>query len=215
MAAGAFGRLVVLSGLATWLGAVDLFCALTAMTVMGVAAVMAGAPAADSASRSAAEPHPVRISRLAGLSVTVLVVMHVTGIFAAGTGSYTRCMGWPLWRLIAGDPHPWLQGLRLGLAGLGAALVVTTAMLAARSERLRRWGIVLASLFGAEMVLGLVIRARGLDDGVAAAYSVLAVALLWCLGLLTAVARAARVAPDAAPLQPAPARGELAEPGRR
>jgi cytochrome c oxidase assembly protein subunit 15 len=215
LAAGAFGRLVVLSGLPTWLGGVDLFAALTAMTAMGVAAVMVGAPAPDSTSRSAAEWHPVQVRRLAAMSLTVLVVMHVTGIFAAGPYSYTRCLGWPIWQLIDSDLHPWLQDLRLGLAGLGAALVVSTAVVAARNERLRRWGIVLATLFAAEIALGLVIRTGGLNAGVAAAYSVLAVALLSCLGLLMAVAWSARVATDATPLQPAPTRREPAEPGRR
>jgi cytochrome c oxidase assembly protein subunit 15 len=196
------------------LGAVDLFCALTAMTAMGVAAVMVGAPAPDPTSRSAAEGHPVQIRRLAAMSITVLVMMHVTGIFAAGPHSYTRCMGWPIWRVIDGDLHPWLQVLRLGLGGLGAALVVTTAVVAARTVRLRRWGIVLVTLFAAEMALGLVIRAGGINAGVASAYSVLAVALLSCLGLLMAVTWAARVHPDATPLQPALPRREPAEPGR-
>ena len=41
---------------------------------------------------------------------------------------------------------PGWQDLRLGLDGLGAALVVTTAVLAARLRRLRWWGIVLATL---------------------------------------------------------------------
>ena len=213
LAAGAFGRLAVLSGLPTWLGAVDLFCALSAMTAMGVAAVMVGAPTANSSSRPASEPHPMRVMPLAAMSVTVVVVMHVSGIFAAGPHSYTRCLGWPIWALIDGDLHPWLQDLRLGLAGLGAALVVTTAVVAARTARLRRWGIVIAALFAAEMVLGLVIRARALNTGVAAAYSVLAVALLSCLGLLMAVIWSAQVASDATPLQPA--RREPAEPGRR
>jgi cytochrome c oxidase assembly protein subunit 15 len=178
LAAGAFGRLVVLSGLPTWLGAVDLFCALTAMTAMGVAAAMVGSP--DSLSRSTTEFPPTQIERLAAMSLTVVVAMHVSGIFAAGSHSYTRCMGWPIWHLIDSDLHPWLQDLRLGLAGLGAALVLTTAVAAARNERLRWWGIVLATLFTAEMVLGLVIRAYELNAGVAAAYSVLAVALLSC-----------------------------------
>lgn len=217
LASGAFGRLVVVSSLPTWLGAVDLFCALTAMTVMGMAAVWASTPSGRAAERSPLESDQrrARTSRLAAASVTALVTMHVTGIFAAGTGSYTRCMGWPIWRLIADDLHPWLQGVRLGLAGLSAALVVATAVVAARSERLRLWGIALATLFAAEMVLGLVIRGGGINDGVAGAYSVLAVALLWCLGLLTAVAGAARVVTDPAPERPSTPRGELAEPGRR
>ena len=213
LAAGAFGRLVVLSGLPTWLGAVDLFCALTAMTAMGVAAAMVGSP--DSLSRSTTVFPPTQIERLAAMSLTVVVAMHVSGIFAAGSHSYTRCMGWPIWHLIDSDLHPWLQDLRLGLAGLGAALVLTTAVAAARNERLRWWGIVLATLFTAEMVLGLVIRAYELNAGVAAAYSVLAVALLSCLGLLMAVAWSTGVDTDATPLQPAPPRREPAAPVRR
>jgi cytochrome c oxidase assembly protein subunit 15 len=215
IAAGAFGRLVVLSGLPTWLGAVDLFCALTAMTAMGVAAVILGAPVPDSTSRSAAERHSLQPGKLAATSLTVLGVMHVTGIFVAGPSSYTRCMGWPIWQLIGSDLYPWLQSLRLVLGGLGAALVVTTAVVAVRNERLRRWGIVLAVLFAGEIVLGLVIRAGGISTGIAAAYSVLAVALLSCLGLLMAVAWSARDTTDATPLQTAPRRSEPAVPPRR
>jgi len=157
LAAGAFGRLAVLSGLPTWLGAVDLFCALAAMTAMGVAAVMVGAPTSALTTGPAAQGHPRQVRSLTSVSLLILVVMHVTGIFAAGPMSFTRCLGWPIWQLIDSDVHPWLQGLRLGLAVGGAALVLTTAVVAARSEGLRRWGITLAALFAAEMVLGLVI----------------------------------------------------------
>jgi hypothetical protein len=107
---------------------------------------------------------------------------------------------------------PGWQDLRLGLAGLGAALVVTTAVLAARLRRLRWWGIVLATLRDAA---GLVIRARELNTGVAAAYSMLAVAVLWCLGLLMALAWSARVAADATRPQPAPLSREPTKPGAR
>ena len=202
LAAGAFGRLAVLSGLPTWLGAVDLFCALMSMTAMGVAAVMIGAPAPGSLSRSTTKFHPLHVERLAAMSLTAVVVMHVSGIFAAGSHSYTRCVGWPIWQLISSDLHPWLQVLRLGLAVLAAALVLTTAVAAVRHERLRWWGIGLATLFAAEMLLGVVIRAGELNAGVAAAYSVVAVALLSCLGLLVAVAWSARVDLDATPMQP-------------
>ncbi len=219
VAAGAFGRLAVLSGLPTWLGAVDLLSALTAMTAMGVAAVMVGtraaAPDPNSTSGLAAARRPVQVWRLAALSLAVLVAMHVTGIFAAGPLSYTRCLGWPIWSMIERDLHPWLQVVRLVLAGLGAALVVITAVVAARNQRLRRWGVVLATLFAAEMVLGLAIRAQELNAGVAAAYSVLAVAVLSCLGLLMAVAWGARVDTGTPPRELGPPLREPAEPGRR
>jgi hypothetical protein len=73
------------------------------------------------------------------MGVVVLIVMQVSGIFAAGPHSYTRCLGGPIWALIDGDLHRWLQDLRPGLAGLGVALVVSTAVAAARNARLRRW----------------------------------------------------------------------------
>jgi cytochrome c oxidase assembly protein subunit 15 len=191
LAAGAFGRFAVLTGLPTWLGAVDLFSALTAMSAMGVAAVLVGAPASESISGSEAQLHPVQVRRLAAMSLAVVIVMHVSGIFAAGLHSYTRCVGWPIWAMIDSDPHPWLQDLR--------------------NARLRWWGVVLAALFAAEMVLGLAIRARDLNAGVAAAYSVVAVAVLSCLALMMALAWPARVA---TPSQPALPAREPAAPGR-
>lgn len=199
VAAGAFGRRVVLNGLPTWLGAVDLFCALTAMTSMAVSAVLAGARASATTLRPSPGPLTGKVMRLSALSVAVLIVMHVAGILAAGHLSFTRCMGWPMWQMIDGDLHPWLQAVRLGLAALGAALVIATAVSAARIEQLRRWGFAVVVLFAAEMVLGLVIRTGQLSSAIAAAYSVLAVTLLWSLGLLAAFAWRARLESDATP----------------
>jgi len=204
LAAGAFGRAAILSGIPTWMGGIDLFSALTAMTSMGVAAVMVGSAAHGTARRSAPGPQPLRVFSLAAMSLAVLVAMHVSGIFAAGKGSYTRCLGWPIWQRIDTDLQPWLQNVWLGLAGLGAVLVLTTVVVAVRDDRLRRWGIALGTLFAAEMVLGQVIRAAGLNKGVAAGYSVMAVALVSCLGLLMAVTWPTRqvAATEATPQQP-------------
>ena len=204
LAAGAFGRAAILSGIPTWMGGIDLFSALTAMTSMGVAAVMVGSAARGSARRSAPGSQPRRVFPLAATSLAVLVAMHVSGIFAAGKGSYTRCLGWPIWQRIDTDLQPWLQNVRLGLAGLGAVLVLTTVVVAVRDDRLRRWGIALGTLFAAEMVLGQVIRAAGLNKGAAAGYSVMAVALVSCLGLLMAVTWPTRevAATEATPQQP-------------
>ncbi len=202
VAAGAFGRAAILNGLPTWMGGIDLFSALTAMTAMGVAAVMVGATTTSASRRPATEPRQARVGRLAGSGLVVLIALHVAGIFAAGKGSYTRCLGWPIWQRIDTDLHPWLQDLRLGLAGLGAVLVLTTAVLAVRSAALRRWGIALGTLFAAEMALGQVIRSGGLNKGVAAGYSVLALALVSCLGLLMAVTWPAPVVTEDTPQRP-------------
>jgi cytochrome c oxidase assembly protein subunit 15 len=204
VAAGAFGRRVVLNGLPTWLGAVDLFCALTAMTAMAVSAVLVGTRPTQGTSGATPDPRLERVKRLSFVSVAVLIVMHVAGIFAAGHLSFTRCMGWPMWQLIDSDLHPWLQSVRLALAILGLALVVATAVHAVRVERLRRWGAAIATLLVAEMILGLVIRTGDLAPAVASVYSVIAVGLLWSLGLLTAFAWRSQIAGEATPVESEP-----------
>ena len=169
------------------------------MTCMTLAAVAAGAVP----SRPAPWPPSHRTllaGRLAATSATVLIVMYVTGVLAAGKGSYTRCIGWPMWRLVTGDHHPWLQSLRVGLSGLGALLIIATVVVAVRSERLRTWGLALATLGVAEVGVGMLIRSQGLHPGYAAAYSVLAAAMLWILAPLMAVATA--VPPSSDPAAP-------------
>jgi heme A synthase len=106
--------------------------------------------------------------------------------------------------LIDSDLHPWLQSVRLALAILGLALVVATAVHAVRVERLRRWGAAIATLLVAEMILGLVIRTGDLAPAVASVYSVIAVGLLWSLGLLTAFAWRSQIAGEATPVESEP-----------
>ena len=197
LAAGFVGRLVVLRGVPAWVGAVDLCCALTATTVLGVAAVLvSGDPARPAAERVAPVAVP-GVTRVAAAGVAVLVAMHVTGILTAGPRSFTRTVGWPFWRLIGTDRYPWLQVLRLVLAAAAAGLVVAAAVAASRDARLRPWGIAAGALLVAETALGIVIRVAGLHAGVAAGYAVVAVCLLWCLGLLGAVSLRAGSPPAA------------------
>lgn len=181
----AFGRRVVLGELPTWLVAVDLFCGLAALTLIAVAAVRVGGGGAVPPSQASFR-RGVTVSRLALTTLAVLVAMHIGGLFTAGKGSFTRCIGWPLGWELPGDVHPMVQDLRVGLAGLGAVLVLTTAGLAVRSRWLRGWGVVLVALLVSEAVVGVLIRVSGLHQGLAGLYAVLAVALLWCLGLLVA-----------------------------
>jgi heme a synthase len=184
---GVFGRMVIVSTLPTPLAGVDLFAALTAMTLMAMGAVCVGR-----------RPGTIRVGRdlldrLALACVAALVALHVSAIFVAGTGSFTGTIGWPLHRLVTGDLHPWLQTTRLVLAAVAAVLVVATAVLAVRDRRLVRWDVAIGVLAVLELVFGLVIRSVGLNNADATAYAVTAVALLWTLGLLVAVAGAPRV----------------------
>lgn len=199
VAAGAFGRLAVLSGIPTWQGAIDLTCALTAMVVMGVAAIRlttrrrlpAGSDPAELSLRSfpVSRRRAVQVWQLALASVVVLIGMQVLGLFTAGKGSFTRCMGWPLLRIVDTDGSAVLQWVRLGIALVAAVLVVATAVAASGHEGLRLWGIGIGALFAVEMLIGLQLRGGGFGIWIATAYSVTASALLWVLGLLTAAAR--------------------------
>jgi cytochrome c oxidase assembly protein subunit 15 len=211
LAAGAFGRLVVLSGMPTWAGAVDLVSALASMTMMGVAASrltprqVPPLEPRDPSARSVlvSRWRAVQVSQLAVTSVVVLIALHATGLFAAGAGSVTRCLGWPLWRMVNTDLYPWLQGLRLGMVVLATALVAGTAAAAVRQTGLRLWGIGIAALLVAELLIGFSIRGGGFGIVVAAVYSLVACTLLWALGLLAAVARVRRFTPYGAPQEPA------------
>ena len=109
-----------------------------------------------------------------------------TSIVVAGRGSYTRCMGWPALLLSASDAHPWLQGVRWGIAAFVAVTLVTVVRSCAGGPA-RRWGQLAAVLFGVELVLAVVIRISGLTSGLAAWYSVAAVALLCCLAIIAAL----------------------------
>lgn len=190
IASGAFGRLVVVASIPTWAGAIDLTCALTTLTVLTVAAVRVHALVTPD--EPAGDGVPPRLRVLAPVTVLAVVAMHVSAIFAAGRGSYTRCMGWPVWRRVGADLHPWLQDARLGTGVVAGVLVVATAVVAARDARLRGLGAVLGVLFAGEFALGFVLRERGVGNAVAATYSVLAVALLWCLGLVLAAVTGGR-----------------------
>ncbi len=181
LAAGIFGRLVVLTGIPTWAGVLDLGCALTAMCAMAAATVWLDRPR---------QPDPSRLSTLAWTAAGALIGMHLLGIVVAGPGSYTRCMGWPALQLSASDSHPWLQGVRWGIAAFVAVTLVTVVRRCAVGPT-RRWGQLAAVLFGVEVVLALAIRVNGLTAALAAIYSVAAVALLCCLAIIAALGRTA------------------------
>lgn len=175
-ASAVFGRIVVLSHLPLGWGVLDLFAALVAMCAMSCAALAAGTPGAPW--------RATRIARLAAGAGAVVIVMHLLGLLVAGAGSYTRCMGWPMWKVLDGDVAPALQVVRIGLALVALALVAGT-FAALRSEPAGApAGAALTLLVIAELILGLTILNGHLNWPVAAAYSVLAVTIVWALALI-------------------------------
>ena len=176
-AAAVFGMLIVLRGIPTWLGVVDLAAALTAMIATGIAAVAVTVLA------------PAR--RRAGLpawgAVGVLLAYHLSGIVVAGPASLTRCLSWPVWTLVELDGATAPQVLRLGLAGGAALLLALTGVRALRRPSLRGWGIAALALLTAVLAAGFLIGESGLpaEDryegaglAVAAVYAGLSVTLL-------------------------------------
>lgn len=198
LAAGFFGRLIVLSTLPMWWGVVDLFSALTSMLAMVVAAV---------ALERGRPRRATTDSRLAWTAVAALVPMHLLGIVVAGSMtdgalSYTRCVGWPVTLIAETDNHPVVQVVRVLL---GVTVLAAIALLVARSQgqgRHRRLGAALAGLVVLEVVLGVTIRVVGLNSWLAAAFSATAVLLLWTLGLTAARTEAVDTAPHPAAVSP-------------
>lgn len=174
-AAALFGMLIVLRGIPTWLGVVDLAAALTAMIATGIAAVAVTVRA------------PARGALPAWSAVGVLLAYHLSGIVVAGPASLTRCLSWPVWRIVDLDGAAGPQFLRLLLAATAAVLLVITASRALRQPVMRGWGIAVLALLVAVLGAGAAIGAAGLPPedryegaglALAALYAGLSVALL-------------------------------------
>ncbi|MCB1253980.1 MAG: hypothetical protein KDB39_12250 [Austwickia sp.] len=189
-AAAVFGRQVVLYGLPPALGVLDLGLSLVAMVAITTAAV--------ALSRTPYAHAPSRVSRLAWSGVGTLIVMHVLGILTAGPGSYTRCMGWPIWRIIDSDQAPALQWVRIGLAVLATGLIVAAAHAAWGRPDLRPVAAALVALWVLELAVGLAMGGQRISMLGAAVYSLTAVAIVFTMGLLAARGSIERVLPPGA-----------------
>lgn len=180
--AGAFGRMAVLGlPFPVWGGAVDLAAALVAMGAMVVATV--------ALERTPAVWFTSTVGTLAWVSLALLVSMHIVSLFAAGPGSYTRCLSWPVWDLIAADhaASGALQVARFGLSVAAAVAILTTVALGWRQASLKRAATATAQLLGVVGAFGFVIRQTGSDD-LGVLFSLATVALLWALTLLGSLA---------------------------
>ncbi|MDO4783470.1 MAG: hypothetical protein Q3997_00045 [Propionibacteriaceae bacterium] len=175
IAAAVFGMSIVLWGISSWLGAIDLLCSLIALIAITLATV-----ALERGGFSWRWNPPTVLGTTV---VATLLVVHALGILVAGPESYTRCMGWPLLAIHGYDGHPSLQVARLCLAAL--ALMTLTAL--AWMTRARDRAVLAAlALIVAEAALGAVLLTQGISYGLAAIYSTLAVLVLWLVALATA-----------------------------
>jgi cytochrome c oxidase assembly protein subunit 15 len=180
-----FGAIAVLRGLPRGWAAVDLGSALVVLALMTAAATAALARRADPSLRD-------RFStRNAGLALGALVATYlvlVSAVLVAGTGSLTRCLGWPLWHVLGGDLPGWPQPARLVAAGVAgvfiAAVVVESWRPRAGHASLRRVATAAGALFLVEMASGVLMLAGGYSIPLLAVAAA-AAAALW--GLLAAI----------------------------
>ena len=193
-----FGMMIILFTLPLALSLLDLAFALVAMVMIACTdAALRHSHACDSS------PRP---KSLAQLSLVVLIVMHllgsvVAGTTTAGTGSFTRCLSWPLWELHDIDRFPFLQMLRIGLAVIAIVLTCATVATSWRAPGLRPPAIVVTVAIIVELGIGVLItitglaptQTNGIDATIAVTYSAAAVVLLWALAWLSGLARQAAV----------------------
>ncbi len=178
VASGVFGMMIILFSLPLVLGLIDVAAAMTALSLITYAAVRLDSPG-----------HGTRLSGAAWATQVVVILMHLLGIVVAGKGSFVRCLGWPVWRIVESDSYPALQGVRIALGLVAAAVLVGVLVVAWRRAELRKSVALLACAWLVELVMGQVIvgqftggEARSI--GLAAAYSTLAGLIVWLIALL-------------------------------
>ncbi len=152
--AGIFGMLTIKRGLSSFEAMLDLWCAFLALVVMGILA-------ANTVQRSTFTSPKVGL-----LTTVALFLLHGFGILVAGTGSFTRCVGWPLGCNTVADHTLWLQVVRIALA-----LSAVIGIVLLRSK-------LVSAILAVEVVLGLAILSLGLNDALGSAFSATAAALL-------------------------------------
>ena len=201
--AGYVGRGIVLGvDFPAWVAAADLGSAILAMAAMVTAAV--------ALERTPTAWLPSRAGRLAWAASGTLLVFHLVSLYAAGPGSYTRCMSWPVWELLSADTtgNLGLQSARFGLAAVAAGLTIAAVAVSRTPSGPRREAVAVGVLLGVVLVTGLVIRVSG-TDALGVPYAIATVGLLCGLVLL-----AARASLPAVPAGDAVRAGVDAEAGR-
>lgn len=177
-----FGAFAVLTGLPPVLAAIDLGSALLVLAMVVISATVAW-------KRYHSPGLPDRLSLrtpLARLSLTALgsvYAVYISGVLVAGSGSLTRCVGWPLWQILPDDRPGWPQVARLALAALAALLVVALVMQTVRTDRdrgLQRTALYAGLAFLAEAGITALLMWIGTSSALLVLH-VAAAAVLWAL----------------------------------
>jgi len=130
----------------------------------------------------------------------------VSGVFVAGEGSVTRCLGWPMWGWVVVDRSGWPQTVRLVLAGTASLSIIAVVVQAWRTQRQQKAILSVATaaglLFLLEMVVGVLLLTGNATAWLLVIYAATAAAL-WVmvvvLATLVGLASAAWMANQDAP----------------
>ncbi|SDB90153.1 cytochrome c oxidase assembly protein subunit 15 [Raineyella antarctica] len=198
LAAGIFGMMTIKWGLSKSQGAADLGGSLIAMVAMTTAAV--------ARARTPRRTSLTVTGQFAWGAVALLWLVHVTGVFAAGKGSLTRCVSCPVWQVVDIDGPVWLQATRMVLAAVAIVMVAAAIVTGIRTEGIRWYAAVAAVLLVVELSIGLVIRQGGTTYPLSSVYAVSMVGLLWTTTLIAA--RSTFVRMPTADVAASPARDE-------
>lgn len=178
--AGVMGMLTVRVGISKGLAAFDLASSLVGLLAITVATAVV--------LRNPARAQLDGAARAGWIAVAALLVFHVASILVAGKGSLTRCMSWPVWRLIEIDGSRAGQWVRLALAGAAVATLGAALVLGLREAATRGAALVVAVLVAVELVIGLTVIADGASVVVKAWYAAVAGAIFCGAGWLAALA---------------------------
>lgn len=184
MIAGVLGMLTVKVGISKAWAAFDLGASLIALVAITVATVCV--------LRYPRRWQPGATGRLAWGAVGALFAFHVCSVLVAGPGSLTRCMSWPVWRIVEADGGVAWQWVRLVLGGVAAVLTVLVVVHGMRRRDTRVFGAVLAVLVVCEVAMGLTVVAHGAGLTVKAWYAALAAATFCVSAWIASLASVAK-----------------------
>lgn len=187
--AGYVGRGVVLGvQFPAWVSAADLGSAIVAMAAIVTATVLlerAGAPDRPAGASG-------RVAAWSWLAFGSALALHLTSLYAAGAGSYTRCVSWPVATILQADTGTpvVLHGVRFALAAVAGTAVVLALVAARHAGELRRTATAVGVAFALVLAFVVAIRVGG-DTDLGLWLSLASVGLLVALVLLGARAASA------------------------
>ncbi len=195
-----FGAQVVLQGLSPGWAAVDVGSALLVVALMVTAAVKA-TTRKDAVTIEVRPGNLSRYTKLVFATTTVVYIIFVSGILVAGKGSFTACLGWPLYNLAQFrlDGHTLANTLRLVLSVAGLGMLIAVFVLTWQ-KRYKRRGLYRAArwvglAFLVEVLGQVALQVFGPLVPILVVYT-LAAAALWGL-LVMLAARSALTMPKA------------------